>query len=220
MRRPAGLLVLLCLACASYTPTPYPQQRPDRRELGGTEIEAAPTPLTAAEVERAGAIAGAELRTRGLLDARTFFVHAEMLHDKAAPAARRALVLHYRYAGDTTFTSVVDLAQEGRVVDMRTDHNVPAPLSREEFAEAQRLAMADERVTGMLGPNRARLIVEPLVLRAASPSDPLFGHRAVSLLFRFGTDFICPNIVIVDLSASRVLIEPRRETLHPMGGSR
>jgi hypothetical protein len=169
-----------------------------------------------AEVQRAGAIAGAELRTRGLLDARTYFVHAEMLHDKAAPAARRALVLHYRYAGDTTFTSVVDLAAEGRVVDIRTDHNVPAPLSREEFAEAERLAMADTRVNGMLGPNRTRMIVEPLVLRAASPNDPLFGHRLVSLLFRFGTDYICPNIVIVDLSASRVLIEPRRETAHPM----
>lgn len=215
MRRLIGLLVLLCLACASYKPVAYPQ-RLDRRELGGAEIEAAPLPLSDAEVQRAGAIASAELRTRNLLDDRTFFVHAEMLHDKAAPAARRALVLHYRYAGDTTFTSVVDLAQAGRVIDLRTDRNIPAPLSREEFEQAQRLALADERVNGMLGPARQGLVVEPLVMRSSSPTDPLFGHRVVSLLFRIDRDYICPSIVFVDLSAGRAFTEPRRVSPHPM----
>jgi Cu2+-containing amine oxidase len=184
----------------------------DRRVMGGGEIEAAPTPLTDAELQQAASIATGELRNRKLADARTFFVHAEMLHDKSAPGSRRALVLHYRYEGDQTITTVVDLTAQ-RVVDVRTAAHVAAPLSQEEFEQARGMAMADARVAGALGQNRGRVTVEPLVLHATE-GDPLFGHRVVRLLFRVDRDYLSAPIVLVDLTTRQVMIEPPRAAEH------
>lgn len=213
MRRTAGcLLSLVLLGCPTRTPapgeptatavaeTPAPT---DRRVLGGGEIEAAPAPLTEAEVQQAAGIAMGELRKRNFADSRTFFVHAEMLHDKGGNA-RRALVQHYRYAGDQTITTIVDLSA-GRVVDVRVAEHAPSALSREEFEEARKLAMADPRVQEALGANRGNVEVEPLVVRA-SQGDPLFGHRVVRLLFRRGRDYLTAPDVHVDLTDRKVMV--------------
>jgi len=223
MRRCLGcVLSLVLLGCPAKSPPPAEtasaeQQRAfppptDRKVMGGGEIEAAPTPLTDAEMQQAASIATGELRNRKLADDRTFFVHAEMLHDKSAPGSRRALVLHYRYQGDLTITTVVDLTAQ-RVLDVRTAAHVAAPLSQQEFEQARGLAMADPRVAEALGQNRGRVTVEPLVLHATE-GDPLYGHRVVRLLFRVERDYLSAPVVLVDLTTRQVMIEPPRSADH------
>ncbi|HJQ36481.1 MAG TPA: hypothetical protein VKB93_05035 [Thermoanaerobaculia bacterium] len=151
------------------------------------------------------------LRERKFVDARTYFVHAEMLQDKAGNA-RLALVTHYRYAGDQTITSIVDLTAR-RVMDVRVTAHAGAPLSREEFDEARQLALADPAVVQALGANRDRVVVEPLLLRAPE-GDPMFGHRVVRLLFRVERDYLSAPVVHVDLTDRKVMIEPPRRGEH------
>jgi Cu2+-containing amine oxidase len=224
MRRSLGcLLTLFLLGCPRATTPPgetTTAERPaatidrrviDRRVMGGGEIEAAAAPLTDAEVQRAATIATGELRKRNVADARTYFVHAELLRDKAAPS-RRAMVVHYRYAGDQTITSIVDLGAQ-RVLDVRVAEHVGAPLSREEFDQAREMAMADPNVARALGENRGRVTIEPLLLRAPE-GDPMFGHRVVRLLFRIDRDYLSAPVVHVDLTERKVLIEsPRNREL-------
>jgi Cu2+-containing amine oxidase len=223
MRRLESLLILLALACSSaYSPpggvTPTPRASPqtvDRREIGGTEIEAPPLPLTDAEVERARGIVNEALRTRNLLDERTFLVHAEMVHDKAAPSSRRALLQYYRYNGDLTITSIVDLGAQN-IVAFRSVEHVPTGISREEFEEARALALADPRVVAVLGNNREQIVIEPLPLGTDLPEDRFRGHRVIRLLFRIGRDYLAEPEVFVDLTERRVIIEqPSPQMHHP-----
>jgi Cu2+-containing amine oxidase len=178
---------------------------------GGGEIGAPSAPLTEAELQQAASIAMDELRKRNAADARTYFTHAEVLRDKSSNA-RRALVVHYRYAGDQTVTSIVDLTAR-RVVDVRIEAHAGAPLSREEFAQASELALADPNVVNALGANRSRVTIEPLLLRAPE-GDPMFGRRVVRLLFRIDRDYLSAPVVHVDLTERRVLIEPPRNREH------
>ena len=216
MRRLTSCLVFLALACATSQPGPTTTRNlppaggarvVDRREIGGTEIPPPPVPLTEAEVRRAAAIATEALRARNLFDDRTYFVHAEMLHDKSAPLERRALVEHYRYEGDVTITSIVDLGPAARVLDVRTAEHVPTSLSNEEFEQARSLALADPRVAQAIAPARERIVIEPLPLGTTNREDRFFGHRVVRLLFRVGADYLARPIVFVDLTDRRVLVE-------------
>ncbi len=216
MRRCLGcLLSLALLGCPKPTTTSTDTstasaERPapvDRRTIDGGQIEAAAPPLTEAELKQAASIATRELQARKIADARTYFTHAELLRDKSS-AVRRAVVVHYRYAGDQTITAVVDLAAQ-RVLDVRVEAHGSAALSEEEFHQARELALADPNVARALGGNRDRVTIEPLLLRAPE-GDPLYGHRVVRLLFRIERDYLSAPIVHVDLTERRVIIEAPR----------
>jgi len=210
-------LVFIAAACTSQPAYRQPQTAPaapavtaaEQTALPGSEIEAPPAPLTAAETQAAASIALRALETNNLRGSGPlFFVHAEMLHDKAAPNARRALVEHYRYDGDLTITTLVDLGAQ-RVVAQRTAAHVPTPLSREEFEQARASALGDSRVSGLLAAHRNEQVdVEPMMTFTTSPDDPFFGHRVVRLLFRVGRDYLHTPLVFVDLTDNgRVLIQ-------------
>jgi Cu2+-containing amine oxidase len=173
--------------------------------LGGGQIEAAPEPLSDAEVRTAASAAMADLRQRDLAaTGPIYFVHAEMLNDKSA--GRRALVQHYRYAGDLTITSIVDLAGGNRVVDVRTAAHVPTPLSDEEFAAAREQAMQDPQVRAFTA-RREQVTLEPRIVRSTMREDPLYGHRVVEMFFRTPRGYLvhAPR-VLVDLTAGRVTV--------------
>ena len=57
---------------------------------------------------------------------------------------------------------------------------------------------------------RGELQVEAIQSRAASETDPLFGHRVVRLLFRVRRGWLDDPVVHVDLTAGRVLVEEGR----------
>lgn len=225
---PAGLVLAVACRCASPGPAPRdaasPAQPPaaatsavmDRRDASGATIAAPTPPLTNDETQRAADIALRELTARNLrLDGPLYFIDAELLRDKHNPARRVALVQHYRYAGAVTITSLVDL-QEQRVIEQRTERNVPTPLSVEEAEEARRIARADPAVQRILA-SHENVVIEPMLIQTRDPDDPIFGRRVVRLLFRTGRNYISGREQIqVDLNDRRVIVlPPRRRQPHP-----
>jgi hypothetical protein len=159
---------------------------------------------------RARSVAESSERMRSLLaEPRTVFIGVDLIRRKGergrdlAPYYR---VQHYRYADDTTITSLVEL-ESGRVAEQVEAQHAPVRLSEGEFAEARELALADRRVGGAI--SRVRdLVIEPLVVRTSDPNDPWYGRRVVRLLFRAGADYLSSPIVYVDLSRREVIVQP------------
>jgi len=221
MQRTFGAcLVILMLACATTYDGARPVAAPmyaaglDRATSEGGQIPAPPMPLSDAETRQAASAALTELRRRdpALAAGRIFFVHAEMLNDKAA--GRRALVQHYRYEGDVTFTSIVDLAAN-QVVDVRSAAHVPTPLSPEEVSAAQTRALQEAPVRSLTS-QYGQVTLEPRAIRSTSPDDPLFGHRAIEFFFLTPRGYLVNTPrVIVDLTADRVLIQERPPSAPP-----
>jgi hypothetical protein len=167
--------------------------------------------LTAAERQTAiraaeQAITERQFRAEGPL----YLVDAELVRGKAEGeqerASRLALITHYRYSGDVAIRTLVD-AGSGRVLETEAIPHLPVPLAKEEFDRARELALADPRVRETLGAEASRLRAEALVVRTADERDSIFGHRVVRLLFRRGQDYLTRPIVLVDLTAGRVLLE-------------
>ena len=52
-----------------------------------------------------------------------------------------------------------------------------------------------------------QVVVEGRPIQAASPQEPLFGHRVVHLLLRHGPDYLNSPRVLVDLTNETVQIE-------------
>jgi hypothetical protein len=194
----AGVGVLI--HAAAQDPTPQEQR--------ALEPELTPAERTLAERLASGA-----LRQRALVRGRLYLSGMELLRDKAEEAKaepqRQALVIHYRYDGDLTILTSVNLTREA-VVAVDTARGIPAPLAEEEFARARELAMADPRVARSLRGDPGRLVVERLLSRSSDPRDPLFGHRLVRLLFRYGPDYVSDPVVTVDLTTGTVLVEPAK----------
>jgi hypothetical protein len=170
--------------------------------------------LTPDERKTAEQLANAAIQQRALAVGRMYLSGMEVLRDKAEEAKaepqRLALVIHYRYEGDLTILTSVNLTRKS-VMAVDTVRGIAAPLSDEEFAQARRLAMADPRVTRSLRGDARQLTVERLLSRSSDPRDPLFGHRVVRLLFRYGQDYVSDPVVTVDLTTGKVLVEPAKE---------
>jgi Cu2+-containing amine oxidase len=195
----AGLLVLgglVLIAQERQAPTPSDQ------ELSSGERD------LAARLARQGLDQRALVQTGPLVLSRV-----ELLRDKTqeekGQSNRQALVTHYRYQGDLTIQSAVDLTSQ-RIISVDTASGVPAPLAEEEFTRARKLALADPAVRRALGDATDRVTVEPLLVRSADPKDPLFHHRLVRLLFRLGQDYLTQPVVMVDLSDGRVQVQTVR----------
>lgn len=185
-------------------------------EAGPVEVPALPTPpplaLDETEQRRAGEIAERNANVAALLrPGPSYLTSVDLVRDKEAEergaAARLALVTHYSYDGDLTVETLVDLTR-GEVVEVRSASNQPTPLSTAEFERATELALDDPQVREQLPVPREQITVEPLLTRAASPDDPLFGHRIARLLFKVGRDYLSAPEVHVDLTDERVIVGP------------
>jgi Cu2+-containing amine oxidase len=175
-----------------------------------------PAPLSDEERQRAVAIAERSAETARLLEAgRSVLADVELVRDKTLEEAGRpdrlALVTHYRYEGDLTIETLVNVTR-GRVLEVRTAEHRATPLSAGEVERAKTLAFDDPNVRAALDVPAERILVEPLLTSAGSPDDPLFGHRVVRLLFMVDRDYLAQPIVLVDLTDERVIVEPAQRS--------
>lgn len=214
MIRPSHLGIALLLAAA---PLLLPSELPAQPLPTATAINPAFQPTA---VERQAAISLAEraltqrgLRTSGPL----YLISVELLNgkDDEGTQDRKAIVTHYRYDGDLTILTFVNLAR-GQVSRVDSVAHLPTQLSLEEFTTARNLGLADARVRTALGPYLSSATVEAMNIRATQTQDPIFGHRVVRLLFRVGQDYLIEPYVNVDLTSAKVVVReaPTGEQAH------
>jgi len=127
---------------------------------------------------------------------------------EVAGAPKAYLVTQYRYADDTTIYTTIDAATN-RVLARREARHVPTPITAEELAAARELALGDARVREALGADANKLTVEALGLYSEDRKDRIYGHRAMSLLFRKGALYRAGLEVIVDLTTRSVTVTRR-----------
>jgi hypothetical protein len=148
------------------------------------------------------------LRTGGPV----YLIGAELLRDKEPEreGRRLALLTHFRPEGSLEIKALIDLAGQ-RVLEFTARENPNASMSREEIEAAVALTLANPRVRAALGEDLARVKVEGLHLLTSDPKDPLYGHRAVRMLFKVGKLYRSAPVVIVDLTTRSVTIVPPRQ---------
>ena len=190
----------------------------DRRaeDLSIPTLAPSPAPLSEDEQRRAVAIAERGAETARLLAVdRSVLSDVELVRDKSLEEAGRpdrlALVTHYRYPGDLTIETLVNITRE-QVLEVRTAEHRPTPLAVDEVERAKTLAFENPDVRAALPVPVERIVVEPLLTSAGSPDDPLFGRRVVRLLFKVGRDYLAQPVVLVDLTGERVIVEPAQRS--------
>jgi|CXWL01.1.fsa_nt_gi hypothetical protein len=202
MRTLLGTVMLVALIAA----TPVRAQE---------DIPAPLAPLSDAEREQATAAASRAIVDRSLrAEGPLVLVAVEPIRSKDRLDQRLAVATYYRYRGDLTISTTVDLG-DGSVVNVTSETGIPAPLAKEELDRARELALADRRVQAAI-PDRTGLVVEGLLLRAASRRDPYYGKRAVRLLFKQGDQYLSEPVVEVDLTSGKVIVDERPGPAEPL----
>ncbi|MCU1266000.1 MAG: hypothetical protein JWM21_2318 [Acidobacteria bacterium] len=181
-------------------------------------------PLTPEEREVATRLAEADARVQKMRGpGRQLLISVELATPKSADqndeTSRHAEVLYYRYEGNQGVLALIDL-QKAAVQETALVNGDGVPLAASEVSEAIGLALKNERVLKLLGPDYQRYQltaenlhpgernpVEALRVVAASPPDPCYRHRCLSLLFRRGETFLTGTSIIVDLTANNVRVE-------------
>lgn len=170
----------------------------------GDHTTDSPTDLGVAEVRQARALAEAQLPAAAEPQsprARVYFIKADLLPPPAGePTRRLVMVHHYRYEGDVTVLTMVDLDAQ-QVVQSETVAHFPTALASEERERAAELARRDERVRPLLDEVVA-LDFRPI--QYARTSEPLFGHRVVHVMLRTDRGHFSRPRVLVDLSTDTV----------------
>jgi hypothetical protein len=172
--------------------------------------ERGPALLELTDKERSIVVGLAEsaLRERGLLKGKVYLTRVEVFRDTAdRESERNALVTHYRYDGDVTVFTSVNLGRR-RVTSVQSEAHFPASLAPEELAEAEKLARAHPEVKRALAKYGPGVEVDALLTYTADPKSPNYNHRVVRLFFRRGRDYLLygPG-VDVDLTAGTVRAE-------------
>lgn len=179
-----------------------------------------PDVLTPAEAELAGRVAEESPEVAPYLQSPqpVYRVRVELLRLKEAEERRFALVTHYRYEGDLTIQSAVDLGAQ-TVFEVTATPAVPAPLAAEELDLARQLALGHPEVRSGLGQHLPAIeagapgySIQSLALHTTDPEDPIFGHRVVGVLFETPDGYITGLDVLVDLSTGEVTVEPQEVT--------
>ncbi len=181
--------------------------------LGAAEEEdiTFPFQLTEAEKLLAVQITDQALTSRDLRNGSPLYlVETELVVEKPATEGgadkRLARITHYRYDGDLSIFTTIDLnAQTTRRMDVVP--HLPVPFSNEEYAAAASLAMSDRRVRGILGQRQSLVQPEGLAMRTSDPADRYFGHRVLRMMFKLDDDYLTQPIVLVDLTTQTVVIE-------------
>lgn len=139
-----------------------------------------------------------------------YLVETELVREKpeveGLEGKRLARITHYRYDGDLSIFTLIDLAA-GATRQMEVIPHQPVPFSVEEYRAASELVLTDPRVRAILGERVAKVKVEGLALRTADPKDRYFGHRVLRMLFKYDNDYITRPIAMVDLTAQTVIVE-------------
>lgn len=212
-RAPVGfagwLLVVLVLSACATSRRDYPPGGQAERFEGRPALRNQDVGLSTEEQALALEIGEAFLVSRGAIvqeDGRYFAIGAELFRDKQDTIpTRKAVATFYRYAGDLTLLSYVNLTTR-QVFDVDSIANLPTALSAAELERARRLALDDTRVVSALGQYVDSVTVEGLVLHAPTAEDRFFGKRVVTLLFRVGRDYVKTPDVIVDLTDEEVMV--------------
>lgn len=152
------------------------------------------------------AITSRELRNGSPL----YLVETELVVEKpevdGAAGKRLARITHYRYDGDLSIFTMIDLtAHSTRRMDVVSHH--PVPFSNEEYEAAAGLALADRRVRSLLGERLTQVQPEGLAMRTSDPADRYFGHRVLRIMFKLGDDYLTRPIAVVDLTAQTVVVD-------------
>lgn len=185
------LLALGAAGCGRAVGDHAPNSRPD---------------LDAAEVRQARTLAEAQLPAAAEPRSpreRVYFIKADLLPPPAGePNRRLVMVHHYRYEGDATVLTMVDL-DAGQVVQRETLTHFPTALAPEERERAAELARRDDRVKPLLDEVVA-LDFRPI--QYARATEPLFGHRVVHVMLRTDRGHFSRPRVLVDLNTETVHI--------------
>jgi len=139
----------------------------------------------------------------------TYLTSLDLVQDKAVEEQgskdRYALVSHYRYEGDATVLSYINLTQQ-KLIWQKIKFHLPTQLSSEEFQQMKALVMASPEVQVILGTYLDKVEMEAMLIHSNRPKDALFGHRVVRSLFRLGQDYLDEPFVQVDLTTRQVSI--------------
>jgi hypothetical protein len=182
-------------------------------------------PLTDDEIERVAKLAvnrqllGASEDVEGDRGPQRLSVDLAETESAAPGAPRRAEVSFYDYRGDTLVTKTVNL-DTGKVEETVSERGVQPPLSRDEYAEAARLLMADplgadlkadyKDATGKELTSPEQLQLNGAVYRAAPGAQPALldkcgEHRCVRLFPKVvNGPWIDARAFVIDLSARKV----------------
>ncbi len=138
---------------------------------------------------------------------RVVFAKIDLLPDAQADTTQRlVMVQHYRYRGDETILTTVDLNRL-EVLGVERLAHYPTALAREEMERAESMARADSRLQPILDMPNRRLHIEGRPFQPAFPHEPLFGHRVVLLLLRDGISYLNEPRILVDLTTEAVIFD-------------
>ncbi len=147
------------------------------------------------------------LPARGIL-----FIKADLLPNSAAGMPhRRVMVHHYRYEGDQTIFTMIDLLTH-EILSREVQAHYATALAPAEVSQAMDLARADIGLQPLLAFAPTRLEARPI--QYGSSDEPLFGHRVVHVLLLQDGNYLVNPRVLVDLTTATVILEtnqPNRE---------
>ncbi|MCI0640194.1 MAG: hypothetical protein L0Y72_14945 [Gemmataceae bacterium] len=161
--------------------------------------------LSADEIRLAKTLAGQALGIEPNAQSRpghVVFVKVDLL--PAADSERLVMVHHYRYEGDQTIFTMVDLRAK-EVLSQEVEMHYPTALAPEEVERALTLARADERVLPVLQIGTVTMEVRPIQFSKAG--DSLFGHRVAHVLLNRDGNYLAAPVVYVDLTSETVILQ-------------
>ncbi len=160
--------------------------------------------LSAEEVRLARELAERPMPAQaGSLQERVYLIKVDLLPEAQAESGqRRVMVHHYRYQGDETVFTMIDLRTH-EVLKVETASHYPTGLASEEKERAAELARQDVRVRPFVE-NGAEFDYRPLQFAAGSER---FGHRVVHVLLRGADGYFSQPRVLVDLTTESVHLE-------------
>jgi hypothetical protein len=153
--------------------------------------------LTAEEEALVQRLASEALTNSKLLVGKTYLTRIE-LFSGARGQGRNVLVEHYRYQGDVTLQTSIDLDKRQVLGTIALEHS-PTPLAAEELERAEQLARAHPLVKRALARYADKKIeVDALLVFTADAEQPSYHHRAVRLHFREGRSYLlyAPHVEI------------------------
>jgi len=195
-------MALGCLALLALVPLVWSSVQGDREPPS-----LAPFELTAEETRLARDLADHEIARSEAAHShdRVYFIKADLLPDTQANSSmRKVMVTHYRYEGDETLLSFVDLNSH-EVYRVEKHQHLPTALAPEEAARAEQLVRANAELADLFRQygNRLRVQVRPF---GTVPDQPQFGHRNAQVLFKVGGEYLADWSVTVDLTDNWVCI--------------
>jgi hypothetical protein len=126
-------------------------------------------------------------------------------NNKGERPQRLAVVLHYRYDGNLTILTTVDVLQK-KVLHVETDPDFPTPLTQEELDLAIKLARAHPEVKKQLARHVGTIEAEGLLTTTIDKTSSEYRHRVVQVVFKRNKAYLDSPRVHVDLTTEKVAL--------------